>query len=451
MIRFHISSIPVTVHPFFFLTAFLIGPRSGALAVSVVWVAVVFVGILLHEIGHAVAGRAMGLAPAISLHGFGGLTSWRGGASLSHGRQILISAAGPAVGIAIGGAALIIGRALPLQTQTLCAHLVLDLVWVNLGWGLLNLLPVLPLDGGNIAASAAEMLFGLRGRQVARIVSLGLTILLTGWAVVSMQVWLAILGGILTMINWKAMQSAGGLPRRRPRPSRPDPEIAGLTLAADRGDWPAVVDEAQRKLEQTDDPAVAVHALHMLAWGRLALGDVAGARSAVDAMTPHSEPDPALLGTLRLEEGAADEALGLLEKALAEETDELGEARWLRAVTVSGRFGEAAAFVLSTGGGGLSASIIAKTMEAAAEREVGAAVNAFATALGRRPADAETAFAAARSLSRVGSEDEALQWMSRAVAAGFHDVGRFDTDPWIEAVRSHEAGTALRSRIMSMS
>ena len=46
-----------------------------------------------------------------------------------------------------------------------------SLIWVNLGWGVLNLLPMLPLDGGNIVASLMELLSPARGRLLACYVS----------------------------------------------------------------------------------------------------------------------------------------------------------------------------------------------------------------------------------------------------------------------------------------
>ena len=42
-----------------------------------------------------------------------------------------------------------------------------DVMWVNLGWGVLNLLPILPLDGGHIASSVAELVAGRKGRLAA--------------------------------------------------------------------------------------------------------------------------------------------------------------------------------------------------------------------------------------------------------------------------------------------
>ena len=113
-----------------------------------IWVVVVLVGILAHELGHAFAGRRLGLEPWIQLMAFGGMTGWMRPRPLTSGQRILISAAGPAVGISIGGAVLIASFAGVFAGASPAVMRVLDFVlWVNLGWGVLNLLPILPLDG----------------------------------------------------------------------------------------------------------------------------------------------------------------------------------------------------------------------------------------------------------------------------------------------------------------
>ena len=64
------------------------------------WVVAVFLSVLVHEMGHALAIRALGVQPWITLYGMGGLTSHRGG-RLPPKTQILVSLAGPAAGFAL--------------------------------------------------------------------------------------------------------------------------------------------------------------------------------------------------------------------------------------------------------------------------------------------------------------------------------------------------------------
>lgn len=221
-LQFRLFGFPVAIQPFFFLTAWLIGPHDDIQA-SALWIGSVFVGVLAHELGHATAGRRFGFSPTIILHGFGGATSWRGGRQLSHGRRIFLSAAGPAVGISIGLAAVVVGRMLGPEQGTALARLLTYSIWVNLGWGVLNLAPVLPLDGGHIAATAAEAVFGRRGRVIALGLSLLITVGLALWAIWNSEIWLTILAVILSVTN---LQAFGPLRKRRAVRDSPTPGVS---------------------------------------------------------------------------------------------------------------------------------------------------------------------------------------------------------------------------------
>ncbi|HSA99505.1 MAG TPA: site-2 protease family protein, partial [Anaerolineales bacterium] len=133
----------------------------------------------VHELGHALAFRRHGQRSQIVLYFGGGLTipepvSWGSGyanVGLTANQQIFISFAGPGAGFLF--AALVIGIVLvtggsvgidrllgfiPLPLSAVMPFggivvtaLVSMLLWVNIFWGLINLMPVYPLDGGSIA------------------------------------------------------------------------------------------------------------------------------------------------------------------------------------------------------------------------------------------------------------------------------------------------------------
>lgn len=154
--RFTLAGFPVQIHWSFFLVAALLG-FSNDLYALLVWVGVVFVSVLLHEMGHALVGRRFGMHPEISLYGMGGLTSWRTGRRLTRAQSILVSVAGPGAGLLLG--ALVWGVMLiempelnPLGRMALGS-----LLFVNILWSVLNLLPILPLDGGNVMRSLVHI------------------------------------------------------------------------------------------------------------------------------------------------------------------------------------------------------------------------------------------------------------------------------------------------------
>ena len=72
--HFHVLGIPVRIEPFFWIAAVLLAYNLGDARLILMWVAVVLVSVLVHELGHAVALKAFGQSSVIVLHGFGGLT-----------------------------------------------------------------------------------------------------------------------------------------------------------------------------------------------------------------------------------------------------------------------------------------------------------------------------------------------------------------------------------------
>lgn len=177
-LRFTLLGVPIRVHPLFWLVALLFGLSSRDLLQLLIWVGVVFGSILAHEMGHALTMRRFGQQPQVVLHMLGGLTysqpeRWGlGWASvpLRARERVLISLAGPGAGFALAAAiaalSIVVGGSvrmaavfgvLPMPTVLLPAagryggFLVATFLWVNVIWGLVNLLPVIPLDGGNVA------------------------------------------------------------------------------------------------------------------------------------------------------------------------------------------------------------------------------------------------------------------------------------------------------------
>ena len=105
-LHLRLFGIPVRVHPLFWVVTVIMGLRGGdekgtPPAQLLIWVAIVFVSILVHELGHAFLQRRFGGRPWITLHGFGGLASCDDDDS-SPRSQILIALAGPVAGFGQG-------------------------------------------------------------------------------------------------------------------------------------------------------------------------------------------------------------------------------------------------------------------------------------------------------------------------------------------------------------
>lgn len=219
--RFRLAGIPVRVDLLFFVTALFLGTSAGRDGASLlVWVVVVLASVLWHELGHALALRAFGYAPVVELWAFGGLTYRASGGRTPAARFLVVTLAGPGAGLALGG--LLLGwlhLARPLDVGPVAAAAIVDLLWVNIGWGLLNLLPILPLDGGNALASFLDLVTGGRGLLPARVVS----VLLAGAGLVAAALagewWLALLSGFFLLTNASALR-----PQRRPQAPSPAEE-----------------------------------------------------------------------------------------------------------------------------------------------------------------------------------------------------------------------------------
>ena len=199
-LRFSLLGFPVQVQPFFWLTAVLLGASAGGPARIGVWVAVVFVSVLVHELGHATAAHLFGSPARIMLYGLGGLTAHR--PMSSQWRSIAVSLAGPFAGFALAAVTFQVAVILPAPLG-IVETLFQFLLFVNVGWGVVNLLPVLPLDGGHVARSAFRLVSPSNGDRWALALSL-----ITAGAVVVLAIsqGLLLMAVLFGMLAWSSIQ-----------------------------------------------------------------------------------------------------------------------------------------------------------------------------------------------------------------------------------------------------
>jgi stage IV sporulation protein FB len=241
-LHFRLFGFPVRVHPFFWVVAVLmgLGPNQADPLDVLVWVAVVFVSILVHEMGHASLQRFYGGHPWITLYAFGGLASCNDGPR-SAGRRILILLAGPGAGFIF--AAIIIAAIMlsghqfgistlsrledssialrsPVGVGLLGPALayfegfrsptvnegIRQLLYVNILWGLVNLLPVYPLDGGQIARELFNSQYPRNGVVMALQLSAGTAVLIAAYALLNQRFYLAMMFGYLAYGNFQSIQ-----------------------------------------------------------------------------------------------------------------------------------------------------------------------------------------------------------------------------------------------------
>lgn len=235
-LRFNLAGFPVRVHPLFWLIAVLLGYSSGNIIQILIWVLVVFISILVHELGHALAFRRYGLSSQIVLHFAGGLTvpesalwgSRWANVVLGPNQNIFISLAGPGagfllaavviLGIILAGGSIITTRllgfipfpglaVLPFGGDLLSIF-VTALLWINIFWGFINLLPVYPLDGGNVARNVLLQVDPVDGVRKSLWVSVivGALIALVAFFFLG-SLYMAVLFGLLAFQSYQSLQA----------------------------------------------------------------------------------------------------------------------------------------------------------------------------------------------------------------------------------------------------
>jgi Zn-dependent protease len=159
--------IPIAIHPFFWLFAALIGWLSSqSLSGMFIWIGIIFFSVLIHEFGHALTAVFFKQKARIQLIALGGVTLYEG-PKLKFWKQFLITLNGPLFGFA-----LFLLATLLLQFQwPLLVFKILKLTQIaNLFWTVVNLLPVQPLDGGQLLRIALEGFFGLKGFRASLLI-----------------------------------------------------------------------------------------------------------------------------------------------------------------------------------------------------------------------------------------------------------------------------------------
>jgi len=232
-LRFMVGSVPVRVHPMFWLVTVLLGATGQTPINVLIWVIAVFVSILVHEFGHVFAFRYYGIHSHVVLQAMGGLAV--PDMMLSTRRrqdwisEVVIAFAGPAAGflfaalvcvavIAAGGQireARVFGwmpfpYADGIHSPELF-QLVMDLLQINIFWGLINLLPIFPLDGGRISAAVLSATNPQDGRRQAFVLSVVVAIGMAILVYAKLQdTYMAIFFAFMAYTNYQFLQAMGG-------------------------------------------------------------------------------------------------------------------------------------------------------------------------------------------------------------------------------------------------
>lgn len=174
------GKIPIQIYPLFFVMVFAISMINSNFQAfgALLWAFVIFFSLIIHELGHALTANACGQRASIDLVGFGGVTH-RQGPPLRPLQEFIIVFNGPLAGFTLGAVSYYIyntfGPSLPIVAQ----EILQISAFANFFWTLLNLLPVQPLDGGQLLRITLEGFFGLKGLKTALFLSFLFSLILS--------------------------------------------------------------------------------------------------------------------------------------------------------------------------------------------------------------------------------------------------------------------------------
>lgn len=202
------GSIPIRINPFFWVLILLIGWLNSMTVVgTLLCAAVIFVSVLIHEFGHAFTAMAFKQRVEIQLTGFGGLTT-RQGPPLKSWQEFLIVINGPLAGFALCYIAYKMYGLLGPNSSPLLSFSLKVAIYVNLFWTLINLLPVHPLDGGQLFRIILEAMFGVRGVKAALFLSMLVAASIAVASFAYGEIFLGSVFFLLTFENYRTWSSS---------------------------------------------------------------------------------------------------------------------------------------------------------------------------------------------------------------------------------------------------
>lgn len=464
--QFRIFGVGVRVDLFFFISAVLLGSNLPP-KYLLYWVLIVFVSVLVHELGHAMAFRAIGQQPSVVLTGFVGLTY--GSAPIAtRARRVGVSLAGPIIQLAaLGLPAMALRQQISPYTDFDKWWFLDRLVFVSIGWALFNLLPILPLDGGHVCEA-------MIGRYRTYYVSVGAAAAAVIWFQMNnFWIFLPLILGALNVVH--IVQANKGRSDINVLPESPTGSPSGEDHQS--GPWhrpappsppsrPARPSRRRSRLRSVPDPPAEVVPLgfgaarpgervgpepeqvEALAWDALRRGDAESARRALARHPAPSETDPFLLASVDIARGDTLEGLAGFRRAYLREPKGPSSLVPAMLIGASGHAPELAAALLGEPGDAgphAAASLQAHLHYArayAAAAEVGELVHRDG-----RASRAQAAFETACSWAQAGNPGRGLEWLGRAVDDGFSAPNLLDGEPDLGPLRVLPGFAAVRERL----
>lgn len=416
--HFSLFGVPVRIELTFFVVA-LFALQTRDLQGALVWLLAVFVGVLAHEFGHAIAMRIVGESPFVTLHGLGGVTQGTANVRTSPRQDFFVALAGPATGLVLGGV-IALAAMLLQEPDPLVERFVADALWINIGWSLVNTLPLVPWDGGLALDAGLKWATGSAWPRVVGGVAVagGLAILVA--AFVTKQILLGYFGFMSVLNGARRFSEAR-------EASRGDVMWARVQASED------VEQELRALIANSAEPQRKAQWAEMLAWVLLKRRDFVGAKRAVASMGDFLA-GVSIRARLAADDGDAEQVVALLLP-----TASLTDVPLLASALLSlGRFDDALATARRYPE---CASLIAERLFHA-----GAYTQCLelSTELLAATKDGRHAYNQACCFVKLQREPEAIAALKVAVALE-HDIRGLEQDEDLATLRQHPEVVALLS------
>ncbi|HEY1534580.1 MAG TPA: hypothetical protein VGF76_11190, partial [Polyangiaceae bacterium] len=377
----------------FFVITGAPGIAGGAPRVAL-YASIAFFTVLTHELGHALCGVLWGCRATIVLHALGGHTTIE--PLLPRWRDVFATSMGPCV-------SLVIALMLAVLRHSFPGHFWLTVaLWVNLAWGIVNLLPMLPFDGGR----ALQTMLADKHRSGVLLVSGAFALVLSveGLFVLHSAAMLLVFGpaAFASLHAWRRRQSIDF------------EQKLGLTTQIEQARQLLLDGEAERSrqlgtrvAQRARTNTTANAAWEIVAWAELGLGRAAEAYDTLGRVRPASDVDRYSLAAVEAARGQPRRAVSLLEAARSQRALSADGIKLL--IDLHARLGsiDIACAVASTEIAGLDPDDTRRVIESAFEAEAFAPATKLAGALFAMTGSPDDAVSQAYGLTRLGDRTSA--------------------------------------------
>jgi Zn-dependent protease len=448
-LRFRLFGFPVIIDPSFLLLVvilYLTNMQQPMYALMVA--ACILVSVMVHEFGHAVVGRVFGLKSSIRMTLIGGLTEWTDDnkKTPTNLQFILITLAGPFAGFVLGGLVLAycVVMEVPYEFTISPSSIVDILLLFNFFWGLANLLPLYPLDGGQVLYYTLRTNKNLPADQISAYVSLVLGGAIIVWAAYSGRVFLAFILIWLLSINFQRLRAIapvreeetdfarGIMARLKAREYKEGLDLAAQLMRSTRDDlarnWASVMSVVLMDLH--NDPATTL--AFMKENGRYL--------NSMDA-----------LRFLKLKaEGDTKEAMAFAGRAAQARPSLTLLVVYASEMVRQGQFAEAQQLVMDRQETALFSQLGGFTQMQLLTYGGWREAVAIGEAVFRVERSADVAFRMGAAYARLDNPGQALRWLEEAVRAGYLDSEAMATDSDLASLADHHGFVELLEKVRDL-